>query len=64
MISLLICNLFKMLARSSYNFIKAMNVQLAKLTIYPLSFNKTNYDHLIYEPQDTHKVFKTIKLKT
>ncbi len=41
-----------------------MNVQVAKVTIYPLSVNKTNYDHLIYEPQCTHKVFKNIKLKT
>ncbi len=41
-----------------------MKVQVAKMTIYPLSFNKTNCDHLIYKPQDTHKVFKNIKLKT
>ncbi len=43
--------------------IKAMNFQVAKMTIYPLSFNK-NCDHLIYKPQDTHKAFKNIKLKT
>ncbi len=33
--------------------IKAMNFQVAEITIYPLSFNKTNCDHLIYEPRDT-----------
>ncbi len=38
--------------------IKAMNLQVAKVTIYLLSLNKANYDHLIYEPQDTHKVLK------
>ncbi len=42
--------------------IKVMKFQVAKMTIYPLSFNKTNY-HLIYKPQDTHKFFKNIKLK-
>ncbi len=46
------------------HIIKAMTFQVAKMTIYPLSFNKTNCDHLIYKPQDTHKVFKNIKLKT
>ncbi len=39
-----------------------MKFQVAKLTIYPL-FNKTNCDHLIYKPQDTHEVFKNIKLE-
>ncbi len=33
--------------------IKAMKFKVAELTIYPLSINKTNCDHLIYEPQDT-----------
>ncbi len=33
--------------------IKAMKFQVAEKTIYPLSFNKTNCDHLIYEAQDT-----------
>ncbi len=33
------------------------------MTIYPLYFNKTIYDHLIYKPQDIHKVFKNVKLK-
>ncbi len=33
--------------------IQAMTFQVAEMTIYPLSFIKTNYDHLIYEPQDT-----------
>ncbi len=32
---------------------QAMKFQVAEMTIYPLSFNKTNCDHLIYEPQDT-----------
>ncbi len=32
---------------------KAMKFKVAEMTIYPLSFNKTNCDHLIYEPQDT-----------
>ncbi len=44
--------------------IKAMKFQVAKITIDPLSFNKINCDHLIYKHQDTHKVFKTIKLNT
>ncbi len=44
--------------------IKALKFQMAKITIYPLSFNKTNCDHLIYKPQDNYKVFKNIKLKT
>ncbi len=44
--------------------IKAMKFHMTKMTIYPLSFNKTNCDLLIYEPQDTHKVFQNIKLKT
>ncbi len=43
--------------------IKGMKFQVAKMTIVPLAFNKTNYDHLIYKPQDTHNVFKNIKLK-
>ncbi len=33
--------------------IKAMKLKVAEMTIYPLSFNKTNCDHLIYESQDT-----------
>ncbi len=33
--------------------IKAMKFKVAEMTIYPFSFNKTNCDHLIYEPQDT-----------
>ncbi len=33
--------------------IKAMKFKVAELTIYPLSFNKINCDHPIYEPQDT-----------
>ncbi len=43
--------------------IQAMKFQVAEMTIYPLSYNKTNCDHLIYEPQDTQYVFKNI-LKT
>ncbi len=31
---------------------KAMKFQVAEITIYPISFNKTNCNHLIYEPQD------------
>ncbi len=34
------------------HIIKAMKFQVAEITIDPLSFNKTNCDHLIYEPQD------------
>ncbi len=30
-----------------------MKFQVAKITIYPLSFNKTNCGHVIYKPQDT-----------
>ncbi len=44
--------------------IKAIQFQVVKMTIYPFSFNKTNCDHVIYKPKDTHKVFKNIKLKT
>ncbi len=33
--------------------IKAMKFEVAEIAIYPLSFSKTNCDHLIYEPQDT-----------
>ncbi len=44
--------------------IKAMKFQVAEMTIYPLSYNKTNCDHLINELQDAQKVFKNIKLKT
>ncbi len=33
--------------------IQAMQFQVTEMTIYPLSFNKTNCDHLIYEHQDT-----------
>ncbi len=44
--------------------IKAMKFQVAKMTIYPLSFNKTNCDHLIYKSQDIHKAFTNIKQKT
>ncbi len=44
--------------------IQAMKFQVAEMTIYPLSINKSNCDHLIYEPQDTQYVFKNIKLKT
>ncbi len=40
-----------------------MKFQVAKITIYPLSFNKTNFNHLIYKPRDTNKVFKNVKLK-
>ncbi len=40
-----------------------MTFQVAKMTIYPLSVNKINCDHPIYKPEDTHKVFKNIKLK-
>ncbi len=43
---------------------KAMKFQVAEMTIYSFSFNKTNCDHLIYEPEDTQFVFKNIKLKT
>ncbi len=32
--------------------IKAIEFQVAEMTIDPLSFNKTNCDHLICEPQD------------
>ncbi len=33
--------------------IKAMQFKVAEMTIDPLYVNKTNCDHLIYEPQDT-----------
>ncbi len=33
--------------------IKAMKFQVAEMTIYPLSFDKTNCDHLIYEPHNS-----------
>ncbi len=42
--------------------IMAMIFQVAKLTTFPLSVNKIYTDHLIYEAQDIHKVFKNIKL--
>ncbi len=48
---------------SGTTVIQAMKFQIAEMTIYPISFNKTNCDHLIYEPQDIQKVFKNIKLK-
>ncbi len=38
--------------------INAMKFQVVKI-----SFNKTNCDLPIHNPQDTHKVFKNIKLK-
>ncbi len=37
----------------SLHVIKTMKFEVAKMTIYPISFNKTNCDHLIYELQDT-----------
>ncbi len=43
--------------------IKAMKFQVTKMTIYPLSFNITNCDHLNYKPQHTHNGFKNVKLK-
>ncbi len=43
--------------------IKAIQFQVAKMNIYPFSVNKTNCDHFIHKPQDTHKVFKNIKLQ-
>ncbi len=43
--------------------LNAMKFQVTKITIYPLSINKPNCDHLIYKPQDTNKVFQNIKLK-
>ncbi len=33
--------------------IQAIQFQVAEMTIHPLSYNKTNWNHLIYEPQDT-----------
>ncbi len=42
---------------------KGNEISSGKMIIYPISFNKTNCDHLIYKPQDTHKVFKNITLK-
>ncbi len=41
-----------------------MKFQVVEMAIYPLSFNKTNCDNLIYKHQDCVKVFKNIKLKT
>ncbi len=39
--------------------------QVSKVTTFPLSVNKVNFDHLIYELQDNHNVFNNnIKLKT
>ncbi len=38
---------------SGTTVIQAMKFQVSEMTIYPLSFNKTNCDHLIYETQDT-----------
>ncbi len=40
--------------------IKEMKFQVANITI---TFNKTNCDHLIYKPHDTHKVFENINSK-
>ncbi len=42
--------------------IMAMIFQVDKVTSVPLSLNEINFDHLRYEPQDTHKVCKYIKL--
>ncbi len=42
--------------------IMVLNFQVAKVTTFPFSVNKINFDHLIYEPYDTHKVYKYIKL--
>ncbi len=42
--------------------ITAMIVQVAKVTTFPFSFDKINFDHRSYEPKDNHKVI--IKLKT
>ncbi len=36
--------------------LQAMKFQVAKMTIYPLSFNKTNCNHLICKLRDTNKV--------
>ncbi len=47
----------------AFHVIMAMIFQVAKLTVFRLSVNKINFDNLIYEHQDTHKVFKNIKLK-
>ncbi len=41
----------------------AMVFQVDKATTFPLSVNKIDFDHLRYEPQDTHKVGKYIKCK-
>ncbi len=42
---------------------KGNEISSGKNYYFPFSFNKTNCDHLIYKSQDTHKVFKNIKLK-
>ncbi len=39
-----------------------IEISSGRKTIYHLSFNKTNCDHLIYELQDISQVFKNIKL--
>ena len=43
---------------------QAMIFQMAKVTISPPSVNKINFDHLLYESEDTHEILKNIKLKT
>ncbi len=42
--------------------ILAIIFQVAKMTIFPLSVNKINFVHLIYEPQEIYKGFTIIKL--
>ncbi len=46
--------IFKVLLWSlQWRYMSWRKFQVAEMTIYPLSFNKTNCDHLIYEHHDT-----------
>ncbi len=40
----------------------ALIFNMAKVTSFPFSVNKIIFDHLIYEPYDTHKVYKKYKI--
>ncbi len=42
----------------------AMIFEVAKMTTFPLSVNKINFDYLIHEAQDIDKAFTNIKLQT